>query len=52
MMSSNMIALLEALLVFGAVLGFGVYQLLSVRRLVKKDRASADAAKDEGEASR
>ena len=52
MMSSNMMALLEAVLVFGAVLGFGVHQLMSVRRLVKKDRALAEAASDDRDASR
>lgn len=50
MMSSDMLALLEALLVFGGVLGFGVYQLMSVRRLVKKDRALAEAANRETDA--
>lgn len=47
MMSSNMLVLLEALLIFGAVVGFGVYQLMSVRRLMKKDRALDAAANDE-----
>lgn len=46
MMSSNMLALLEALLVFGGVLGFAVYQLVSVRRQVKQDRARSQAAND------
>ncbi len=40
-MSSGMLALLEALLVFGGVLGFAVYQLWSVRRLLARDRARA-----------
>jgi hypothetical protein len=47
MMSSNMLVLLEALLIIGAVVGFGVYQLMSVRRLMKKDRLPDDAGNDE-----
>lgn len=46
MMSSNMLALLEALLVFGGVLGFAVYQLVSVRRQVKQDRARSRAVNE------
>lgn len=47
MMSSNMLVLLEALLIIGAVVGFGVYQLISVRRLMKRDRVPDDAGNDE-----
>lgn len=36
-MDSNDLILLELLLVFGAVLGFGVYQLWSVRRSQRQD---------------
>lgn len=44
MMDSDTFVLLEALLIIGAVLGFGVYQLMAVRRLMKKDRAHVEAA--------
>jgi hypothetical protein len=38
---SDNLGLIEMLLVFGAVLGFGVYQLWSVRRSQRKDAARA-----------
>jgi hypothetical protein len=49
------LGLLEGLLVFGGVLGFGVWQLVSVRRSLARDRrrqaeqaANDDAAPDPG----
>ncbi len=36
-MESSTLGLLEMLLVFGGVLGFGVYQLWSVRRSQRED---------------
>jgi Tfp pilus assembly protein PilV len=41
-----MLKLIEALLVIGGVLGFAVYQLVSVRRQIKADHTQA-AATDE-----
>lgn len=46
-MSSTMLKLIEALLVIGGVLGFAVYQLISVRRQIKADRAQAAATDDD-----
>lgn len=37
-MSSNMLGLIELVLVFGGVLGFGIYQLWSVKRDLRKSR--------------
>jgi uncharacterized membrane protein len=42
-MSSTMLKLIEALLVIGGVLGFAIYQLVSVRRQIRADRARAAA---------
>lgn len=39
-MDSSTLVLLEMLLVMGAVLGFGVYQLWSVRRSQRRDAAA------------
>lgn len=49
-MDGATLGLLEGLLVFGGVLGFGVWQLVSVRRSLARDRrrqAAAAAAKDD-----
>lgn len=46
-MSSTMLKLIEALLVIGGVLGFAVYQLISVRRQIKADRAQAAATEED-----
>jgi|APHig6443718053_1056840.scaffolds.fasta_scaffold635390_1 hypothetical protein len=50
-MSSTMLKLIEALLVIGGVLGFAVYQLVSVRRQIKADRARADASEEDNGAA-
>ena len=42
-MGSNLIVLLELLLVFGVVVGFGVWQLVSLRR-DRQAREKADRA--------
>lgn len=54
-MDGAALGLLEGLLVFGGVLGFGVWQLVSVRRSLARDRrrqaeqaANDDAAPDPG----
>ena len=54
-MDGATLGLLEGLLVFGGVLGFGVWQLVSVRRSLARDRrrqaepaANDDAAPDPG----
>lgn len=49
MMNSDTFVLLEALLIIGAVLGFGVYQLMAVRRLMKRDRTHVEAADKGGD---
>lgn len=48
-MDGSTLGLLEGLLVFGGVLGFGVWQLVSVRRSLARDRRrqAAEAAKDD-----
>jgi len=38
-MGGNVLALLEMLLVFGVVVGFGVWQLVSLRRAHRRDEA-------------
>ena len=38
-MGGNVLALLEMLLVFGVVVGFGVWQLVSLRRERRRDEA-------------
>ncbi len=54
-MDGATLGLIEGLLVFGGVLGFGVWQLVSVRRSLARDRrrqaeqaANDDAAPDPG----
>lgn len=54
-MDGATLGLLEGLLVFGGVLGFGVWQLVSVRRSLARDRrrqaeqaANDNAAPDPG----
>ena len=48
-MDGATLGLLEGLLVFGGVLGFGVWQLVSVRRSLARDRRrqAAEAANDD-----
>lgn len=41
-MESQHLVLLEALLVFGLVFGFGVWQLISVRREQRRDREAKE----------
>ncbi|QAZ41350.1 hypothetical protein C1M51_03605 [Methylibium sp. Pch-M] len=43
-MDGATLGLLEGLLVFGGVLGFGVWQLVSVRRSLARDRRRQAAA--------
>lgn len=50
-MSSTMLKLIEAVLVFGGVLGFAVYQLISVRRQIREDRARAAAIDEDNGAA-
>jgi len=45
-MSSSTLGLLELLLVFGAVLGFGIYELISLKR-AKRSREAARRATQE-----
>lgn len=48
--ASNLYGLVELVLVFGLVLGFGIWQLASVRREIRRDREKArqaEAAKRE-----
>lgn len=42
-MSASALGLVELLLVFGGVLGWAVWELLSVRRALKKDRKDREA---------
>jgi hypothetical protein len=39
--ASNLYGLVELVLVFGLVLGFGIWQLVSVRREIRRDREKA-----------
>ncbi|MDP3578968.1 MAG: hypothetical protein Q8R75_13115 [Methyloversatilis sp.] len=50
-MSSTMLKLIEAVLIIGGVLGFAVYQLVSVRRQIREDRARAAAAAEDNDAA-
>ena len=45
-MSSKTIVVLELVLVLGAALGFGVWQLISLNRYERKDRERCGAADD------
>ncbi len=42
-MSSDALALIELILVFGLVMGFGVYQLRSVRKSLRESQARESA---------
>jgi cytoskeletal protein RodZ len=42
--ASNLYGLVELVLVFGLVLGFGIWQLVSVRREIRRDREKAQQA--------
>jgi hypothetical protein len=49
---SEWAGVVEILLVFGGALGFGIWQLVSVRREIRRDRERASAAGRDGEGSR
>ena len=46
-MSPDYTGLIELILVFGAVIGFGVWELVSLKREKVKDDAKARARRDE-----
>lgn len=46
---SGAASLIEMLFVYGVVLGVAVWQLVSVRREIAKDRAAKNAAQDAAE---
>ena len=46
-MSSNLLGLIELLLVFGAVFGFGFWQLRSLRRLRERDQGRHEKPRDD-----
>ena len=51
-MEGGTLALIEMLLVFGLVIGFGVWQLVSVRRSIRQDeekRRAQEAQAAQGE---
>ena len=43
-MDNDYMILVELILVLGLVLGFGIWQLVSVRRSIRRDREAAAAA--------
>lgn len=43
-MDSNLLGLIELLLVAGGVLGFAIWELVSVRRSIRRDAERASAA--------
>lgn len=43
-MDGSLLGLVELLLVLGSVLGFGIWQLVSVRRSIRRDAERASAA--------
>ena len=48
-MDAGIASLVEMLFVYGVVLGVAIWQLVSVRREIARDRAAAEAAKDDAE---
>jgi hypothetical protein len=45
--SSSLASLVEMLLVYGVVLGLAIWQLISVRRELARDRAAAEKEKSD-----
>jgi len=46
-MTPNQMVLVELVLVFGGVIGFAVWQLISVRRSLRRDREAAEGEETE-----
>ncbi len=49
-MFENMAGLVEVAFVYTVVLGFGLWQLISVRKLMRRDREEAERREAKGDA--